>query len=224
MSIQDKALVLQEAQDLSGAATGLVPYTYSNSIDVASVANVVRDVGLGMSVYMEFEVTTSFTGFTAIDPVSNMDTPMLIMGVALAGNAAMTAAPNIVATVGWPITIPTGDQIILMGMLPSDAASGPRNLFAGDIHRVQIPSGRIGLPWFGDNSSRFDYLMSATGYLSAVFIQVNQTAQLATAKVSPSGSAWSEANFATGAITSRIVIDDYVGDAGHSYRPGMKVQ
>jgi len=215
MSIQDKALVLQEAQDLSGASGGSA-FKFSNSIDIASVSNLVRDVGLGYSVYMEFEVTTSFTGFTSLT-----QTPMLIMGVALAADSGMVSAPNVIATVGWPILIPTGTATPVMGMLPTDAASGPRNLFAGDIHRVRIPSGRIGLPWYGDNSARFDYLMSASGYLSAVFIQVNSTAQ---SPINLKPTTFTLANFTAGAITSRIVIDDYVGDAGHSYRPGMKVQ
>lgn len=218
MAIQDKALVLQEAQALTGGSAS--PYRFSNSVDIASVSNVVRDVGQGYQLWMEFEVTTAFTGFGSISIPTSASFPTLVMGVALATTADMSGGTNIIATVGWPLTFATGVQLPVVGMCPTDATGLPRNLYQGDVFRCAIPGGVIGLPWFGNDSQRFDYLMHASGYLSAVFFLPMCTGQT---PVNLLPTFYTADNFTTGAITSRIVIGQPVGDAAHSYRPGMRV-
>lgn len=219
MAIQDKALVLQEAQDLSGASASGTAYQFSNSFDIKSIANVVRDVGDGYALWMEFEVTTTFTGY-----VGAFNTPMLIMGVSLSNDPnPLTAGsvPQVLAAVGWPITDGSGNATPFLGMVPSDATNYPRNLFAGDVYRVRVPGGAVGLPWYGNASARTDQLLHASGFLSAVYIQVARTGQTL---VSSEPAAFTLANFTAGAITSRLVIDHITGDNSHVYKPGMVVQ
>ena len=213
MAIQDYTLELSQDQSFTGAADPLYPVPYvsgSNAIAVGSLENAIVDVGLGAELVVEFEVTEAFTGYSAANQI-----PHIVMGVALATDAALTSNVSIISMAGWAL----GGTKVEFGLQPSDSLALP-NLFLGDRYYAKVNPGVLGLPWLGSGAVRNNKTLPGNLYLGAYYILPMRTAQ---AVQMSNPALWTATNFTAGKLSTRILINQPVADAVHTYTSGMKV-
>ena len=208
--IQDYSI--EVSTDQSFNSSGSIPYIASNkAIKINTLSNLLIDIGSGSDLIMEFEVTKSFTGYSAIQTI-----PQIQLCVAVGSEETLTTTPTIIGNAGWQL----GPTLVENGLQPSDSLVVP-NLFAGDKYYVKIPPFVLGLPWIGSGATRSNNVIPGSIYLGAYYILPNrlgQTFQMSNPAI------WTLANFTAGTIKTRILIDTNVSDGKHHYATGMQVK